>query len=66
MSAREVPRLSGTGSAPNSTDDATTKAEAPADRGQPRPVALGTAFIIGKHQFGAGWKMTYEQYLGPA
>jgi len=54
----------GGGSTPDATGDGTTKTEAPADRGQPRPVTLGTAFTIGKHQFGAGWKMTYQQYLG--
>jgi hypothetical protein len=39
-------------------------AKAPADRGQPRPVTVGKAFTIGKHRLDAGWKVTYQEYLG--
>src|SRR3954451_9367132 len=56
----------GDSSTPTATDGATTKAAPakPEDRGQPRAVAVGKAFTIGKHRFDAGWKMQYEEYLG--
>ena len=36
----------------------------PIDRGQPRPVAVGTEFTIGKHRLDTGWKLEYQEYLG--
>lgn len=59
-----VAASSGGGSdTPNAKDDATTT-KAPADRGQPRAVAVGKQFTIGKHRLDDGWKMEYQQYLG--
>jgi len=44
------------------TDDKSSSV--PDDRGQPRPVAVGKEFTIGKHRLDNGWKLEYQQYLG--
>ncbi|WP_432879889.1 hypothetical protein ACQPYH_34030 [Kribbella sp. CA-245084] len=33
-------------------------------RNEPRPVQVGKAFTIGKHQLDAGWKLKYTEYIG--
>lgn len=56
------------GTEPNTTDDAstpkTTAPDKPIDKGQPRPVTVGTAFTIASHRFDKGWNLQYEQYIG--
>jgi hypothetical protein len=37
---------------------------AAAARNEPRPVKLGKAFTLGKHQMNTGWKVAYQEYLG--
>jgi hypothetical protein len=39
----------------------TTKA---ADCRKPQTVAVGKAFTLCKHQLGAGWKLSHQEYLG--
>ncbi|MER7249479.1 hypothetical protein [Kribbella sp. NPDC000426] len=33
-------------------------------RNEPRPVQVGKAFTIGKHQLDAGWKLKFTEYIG--
>jgi hypothetical protein len=59
-----ISATSGGGDDSGTSGNTGTTAKAPADRGQPRPVTVGTAFTIGKHRLDAGWKLTHQPYLG--
>lgn len=69
-----IASAAGGGSSNNSaTPDASTQVSAkgpartksaPQSRNDPRAVTPGKPFTVGKHQLDAGWKVTYEQYIG--